>query len=64
MYYLQEVVKHAIETGYLSMEAEESLRRLLGKQCSEEDLEAFIALQDAAMTGKVRQQSRELANFI
>lgn len=59
MYYIREVVKQAIDTGYLTLEAEEALRRLLNKNCSEEDIDAFIELQRAAMSGQVRQQSRE-----
>lgn len=59
MYYIREVVKHALETGYLSIESEESLRRLLGKQYSDEDLDAFVQLQEAVIGGEVKQQSRE-----
>ncbi|WP_013325356.1 hypothetical protein [Gloeothece verrucosa] len=60
MYYIRDVVKQALDTGYLTLEAEENLRRMLSKKYSEEDLEAFIALQQAAMSGLVRQQSREV----
>jgi hypothetical protein len=56
---IREVVQHALATGYLTLEAEESLRQLLTHKYSEEDLEAFVVLQQAAMTGRVRQQSRE-----
>jgi hypothetical protein len=59
MNYIREVVKQALETGYLTLEAEENLRRMLTKKYSDEDLEAFISLQQAAMSGYVRQQSRE-----
>ena len=59
MYYIREVVQHALDTGYLSIEAEDSLRRLLGKQYSDEDLDAFVQLQEAVMGGVVKQQSRE-----
>jgi hypothetical protein len=59
MLYIREVVKQAIETGYLTLEAEEKLRRMLSQKYSEEDLDAFIRLQQAAMTGQVKQQSRE-----
>ncbi len=57
---IREVVTQAIATGYLTLEAEEQLRRMLSQKYSEEDFEAFIQLQHAAMTGRVRQQSREL----
>jgi len=59
MYYIREVVKHALETGYLSIESENSLRRLLGKQYGDEDLDAFVQLQEAVIGGSVKQQSRE-----
>jgi hypothetical protein len=58
MYDIREVVKHALETGYLTLEAEESLRRMLTGKYSDEDFEAFIRLQQAAMSGQVRQESR------
>ena len=64
MYYIREVVKHALETGYLSIESEESLRRLLGKQYSDEDLDAFVQLQEAVIGGAVKQQSRESSHCL
>lgn len=59
MLYIRELVKQALETGYLTLEAEETLRRMLSTEYSEEDFEAFIKLQQAAMAGLVKQQSRE-----
>ncbi|NES82093.1 MAG: hypothetical protein F6K10_12190 [Moorea sp. SIO2B7] len=60
MYLIRDVVKQAIETGYLSLEAEEKLRKMLKMKYAREDFDAFMNLQQAAMTGKVKQQSREL----
>lgn len=57
---IREVVQQALDTGYLTLEAEENLRRMLSRKYSEEDLEAFISLQQAAMAGLVKQQSREV----
>ena len=57
---IREVVKQALKTGYLTLEAEEKLRTMLRKKYELEDLEAFIDLQQAAMLGRVRQESREL----
>lgn len=57
---IREVVQEAIEIGYLTMEAEEQLRRLLTKKYDREDLIAFMRLQQAAMEGRVKQESREL----
>ncbi len=57
---IREVVKQAISTGYLSLEAEEKLRTMLRNKYELEDLEAFIWLQKEAMLGRVKQESREL----
>jgi hypothetical protein len=54
-----DVVKQAIDTGFLSREAEDCLRRLLTMKYGDDELEAFISLQQAAMAGRVRQESRE-----
>jgi hypothetical protein len=57
---IRDLVQQAIEQGYLTIEAEEKLRVMLRKKYDLEDFEAFITLQQAAMTGRVKQQSREL----
>jgi hypothetical protein len=57
---IREIVRQALNTGYLTIEAEDKLRSMLRKKYELEDLEAFIALQQAAMLGRVRQESREL----
>ena len=57
---IRELVKQALNTGYLTIEAEDKLRILLKKKYELEDFEAFINLQQAAMLGLVRQESREL----
>lgn len=57
---IREIVKQALHTGYLTLEAEEKLRRMLKNKYDLEDLEAFIDLQQATMIGMVRQESREL----
>ena len=57
---IRELVKQALTTGYLTIEAEESLRVLLRSKYDLEDFEAFINLQQAAMLGLVKQESREL----
>ncbi len=56
---IRDVVKQALATGYLSLEAENQLRRLLSTQYDWEDFNAFVILQEAAMSGKVKQESRE-----
>lgn len=57
---IREIVKQALNTGYLTLEAEEKLRNMLKNKYDLEDLEAFIDLQQATMIGMVRQESREL----
>ncbi len=60
MYLIREVVQQALKTGYLSVAAEEQLRHLLQNKYDLEDLDAFMKLQFAAMSGQVKQESREL----
>ncbi|MEM7590062.1 MAG: hypothetical protein AAF383_00810 [Cyanobacteria bacterium P01_A01_bin.83] len=57
---IREVVKQALATGYLTVEAEEKLKLMLRNKYELEDLEAFIDLQQATMLGMVRQESREV----
>ncbi|WP_016951000.1 hypothetical protein [Anabaena sp. PCC 7108] len=54
-----DVVQTALTTGYLTVEAENQLRQLLTTQYNLEDFNAFMTLQEAAMTGKIKQESRE-----
>ncbi|HAA30118.1 MAG TPA: hypothetical protein DCE56_23585 [Cyanobacteria bacterium UBA8553] len=60
MVLIREVVQHTLITGYLTVDAEEQLRRLLKAKYEPEDLNAFMKLQQAAMSGLVKQESREL----
>lgn len=57
---IRDLVRQALETGYLSLAAEEQLRSLLQMKNPPEDLTAFMQLQRAAMEGDVRQESREV----
>jgi hypothetical protein len=61
MILIRDLVEKVIKAGYLSLEAEEQLRNLLQKtKYDSEDLNAFMNLQHAAMSGFVKQQSREM----
>lgn len=60
MILIRDVVQQAMTTGYLTIEAENELRQLLTRKYDLEDLNAFVRLQQAAMSGHVRQESREL----
>lgn len=56
---INDLVQKTLKTGYLTLEAEEQLRQLLTTDYDLEDLNAFVTLQEAAMTGQVKQESRE-----
>ena len=55
---IREVVQQALDTGFLSIEAENRLRELLKTQYDSEDLCAFFTLQHATSEGYVSQESR------
>lgn len=56
---IRDLVETALSTGYLTIQAENQLRKLLATQYDFEDLNAFMALQEAAMMGYIKQESRE-----
>jgi hypothetical protein len=56
---IRDIVKTALTTGYLTLQAENQLRQLLSARYDFEDFNAFMALQEAAMMGEIRQESRE-----
>ena len=61
---IREVVKQAIDAGYLSLEAENEMQHIFSSsKCDLEDLNAFMSLQLAAMAGRVRQESLELISL-
>ncbi len=56
-----EIVQQALATGYLTVEAENRLRLLLQTtKYGLDDFNAFMTLQQSAMAGIVKQESREL----
>ncbi|MEG4803767.1 hypothetical protein QUB63_23405 [Microcoleus sp. ARI1-B5] len=55
------IVRKALASGYLTVEAEEQLRHQLQMtKYGLEDFEAFITLQKEVMEGRVKQQALEL----
>lgn len=56
---ISDLVQQALETGYLTLTAEDQLRSLLQTKNEPEELTAFMQLQQAAMEGNVKQESRE-----
>lgn len=57
---IREIVQQTLRSGYLTIEAENRLRQLLSTKYDRDDLKAFIRLQEEAMEGRVKQESREL----
>jgi|GEM_PF-719400 len=57
---IRDISRQAIAAGYLTIEAENQLRHLLQlTQYSLEDLNTFMRLQQDAMEGRIKQESRE-----
>jgi hypothetical protein len=56
---IRDIVQQVLAVGYLSVEAENKLRKLLTRPYDKEDFTAFMILQKAAMMGRVKQESRE-----
>jgi hypothetical protein len=56
------IVQQVLQTGYLTVEAEEQLRKLFVARYELQDIEALTRLQQAATSGLVKQQSRELVH--
>jgi hypothetical protein len=59
MVQIRDLVQQVLRNGYLTLAEENKLRKLLKTKYDEEDLIAFMALQEAAMNGLVKQESRE-----
>lgn len=60
---IQQIVRESLRAGYLSIESENQLRLLLQTtKYSLEEVRAYAKLQKAAMSGEVRQESRERIN--
>ncbi len=58
---MSEIIQKALKSGYLTIEDENRLRQFLAQKYDYQDFLAFMSLQQAAMEGKVKQESRELA---
>ncbi|KYC43453.1 hypothetical protein WA1_11280 [Scytonema hofmannii PCC 7110] len=59
MILIRDLVRQVMITGFLSVATEEQLRQLLRTKYDLEDFNAFMTLQEAAMAGLIRQESRE-----
>ena len=59
MILIRDIVQQALTSGYLTQTREDQLRYLLQRtQYGLEDVQAFVRLQQAALSGKVLQESR------
>jgi len=64
MVLIRDLAQQALTLGYLTVESENQLRRMLTTTKYDlEDLNAFMNLQLAAMSGLVKQESREIKQF-
>jgi hypothetical protein len=65
MVLIREIVQQALTTGYLTITAQEQLRQLLQTtKYGQEDINAFMTLQQAAMDGHVKQEATNLIKLI
>jgi hypothetical protein len=60
---IREIVFQVLQAGYLTVETEEQLRQLFATRYDLDDIEALTRLQQAATTGRVKQQSRDLLSY-
>jgi hypothetical protein len=61
MLLIRDIVQQALATGYLTIPAQEQLRQLLQTtKYAQEDINAFMRLQKAAMDGQVLPEKSEL----
>jgi hypothetical protein len=58
MLFIKEIVQQALNTGYLSVAAQNEIRLLLQSDYDSEDLDAYIILQRAVVAGDVKQEAR------
>ncbi len=58
MILIRDIVQQALATGCLTVAAEKQLSQLLKNKYDLEDLNAFMNLQQAVISGRVRQESR------
>lgn len=64
MVMIRDLSQQALVMGYLTLEAENQLRRMLTTTKYDlEDLNAFMTLQLATMSGLVKQESRESREY-
>jgi hypothetical protein len=56
------LVCKVLAAGYLSLEAENQLRKLLRKGCTGDDMDALLMLKQAVVFGHVKRQARKGAS--
>jgi hypothetical protein len=55
---MKEIIQQALNTGYLSLAAQNQIRLLLQSDYDSEDLDAYIMLQRAVVAGDVKREPR------
>jgi mannose/fructose/N-acetylgalactosamine-specific phosphotransferase system component IIB len=57
MVLIRDIVKSALRTGYLSLDSQEHLDKLLQGEFEEQDIDALMMLDEAVNSGRVRKES-------
>jgi hypothetical protein len=57
---IREIVQQALTTGYLSLAAEDKLHQLVQVEFEEEDIDALMRLEQAAIAGTIKKESQPL----
>lgn len=60
MGHIEEIINQAIKIGHISPEAEQKLQQHLATQPDPQDLFAFMLLQHALISGRIRQTCQHL----
>jgi hypothetical protein len=58
MVLIRDIVQQALNTGSLSIPADEQLQQLLQTEFEEKDIDALMLLQEAVQSGRVRKECR------
>ncbi|NEU71325.1 hypothetical protein PI95_001675 [Hassallia byssoidea VB512170] len=58
MVLIRDIVQQALNTGSLSIPADEQLQQLLQTEFEEKDIDALMLLQEAVQSGRVRKEYR------
>jgi hypothetical protein len=57
---IHDLVSQALKSGYLSLELEREIQQVYNVNCSMQDVEALVKLQQAVQAGYVKRQMQEI----